>query len=122
MSWVDALKGSLSSMLGQAESAAIPALVKDLLGGAGLQTVLAKLQEGGMSEHVRSWLDANRQNLPLSVDQLRAALGNEQLQRMAASVGLPVDKLLAVLAEHLPQATSATAAGADDASEGEGRQ
>ena len=51
-----------------------------------------------MADHVRSWLDQNRQNLPISTDQLQAALGIQQVQELAGSLGLPVDKLLAVLA------------------------
>jgi uncharacterized protein YidB (DUF937 family) len=107
MSWSDALKGSLGTLIGQAEQAALPALVNKALGQAGLQAVLGKLQEGGMADHVRSWLDQNRQNLPISADQLQAALGNQQVRDLAQSLGLPVDKLLAVLAEHLPAAASA---------------
>ena len=40
--------------------------------------------------------------MPITADQLRAALGNGQIQQLAASFGLPVDKVLASLAEHLP--------------------
>jgi uncharacterized protein YidB (DUF937 family) len=119
MSWSDAIKGSLGSLLGQAEQAALPAIVNRVLGPEGLQAILGKLQDGGMADHVRSWLDQNRQNLPISTDQLQAALGNQQVQELARSLGLPVDKLLAVLAEHLPAAATAAGAGpgADPADE-----
>jgi uncharacterized protein YidB (DUF937 family) len=106
MSWSDALKGSIGSLLNQAEAAALPELFRNAVGADGLQSILTKLQEGGLGEHVRSWVDQNRENLPISAEQLRAALGNEQVQQLATSLGLPVDRLLNVLAEHLPQAAS----------------
>jgi uncharacterized protein YidB (DUF937 family) len=113
MSWIDALKGSLGTLLGEAEQAGLPSIMKKALGEEGLQSILGKLQEGGMADHVRSWIDQNRQNLPISAEQLQAALGNQHIQDLAKSLGLPVDKLLAVLSEHLPQAASAAGAAPD---------
>jgi uncharacterized protein YidB (DUF937 family) len=110
MSWSDALKGSLGTLIGQVEQSALPAIMNQALGQEGLQTILAKLQQGGMAEHVQSWLDQNRQNLPISTDQLRTALGNQHVQQLAQSLGLPVDKLLSVLAQHLPEAASTAGA------------
>jgi uncharacterized protein YidB (DUF937 family) len=52
---------------------------------------------------VASWL-GNGANLPVSVDQLRAALGDEHVRQLAASFGIPVDQLLAQLSQHLPAA------------------
>ena len=48
-----------------------------------------------------SWL-GNGANAGVSPDQLRNALGSDQVQQMARSAGLPVDQLLAMLAQHLP--------------------
>jgi uncharacterized protein YidB (DUF937 family) len=113
MSWHDPLKASVGSILNQAEMAALPAIMNNVLGAEGVQTILTKLQEGGMGQHVSSWLDQTQQNLPLSSEQLRKVSGNEHVQQLAASLGLPVDKMLAVLAEHLPRAASAEATGPD---------
>jgi len=38
----------------------------------------------------------------VTVDQLRAALGNEQVQQIARQLGLPIDGALKLLAEYLP--------------------
>jgi len=46
---------------------------------------------------------ATARNQPVSTDQLRSALGNEQLQQLARQAGLPVDQLLSMLSQHLPQ-------------------
>jgi hypothetical protein len=50
---------------------------------------------------VTLWL-GNGANRAVSPDQLRSALGGEQLQQMAQSSGLPVDQLLSMLSQHLP--------------------
>jgi uncharacterized protein YidB (DUF937 family) len=102
MSWSDTLKG----LVGEAEQAALPGLVKGVLGAEGLQTILTKLNDGGLQGQVASWLDKNRDNLPISADQLRAALGDEHVQQIATSLGIPVDAVLAALSKYLPQAAS----------------
>jgi len=63
---------------------------------------LQQLQQGGLGGQVASWL-GNGANHAISADQLRAALGNEHLQQMAQAAGLPIDKLLAMLSQQLPQ-------------------
>jgi uncharacterized protein YidB (DUF937 family) len=105
-------------MLSQAEMAALPAILNNVLGAGGLQTILTKLQEGGLGQHVNSWLDQTQQSLPLSAQHLHEVIGNEHVQQLTASLGLPVDKALAVLAEHLPLAASAGATGRDVSSNG----
>jgi uncharacterized protein YidB (DUF937 family) len=104
------LKGALGQMLGQAagqfEANALPGLLTQVLGNTQLGSVgglLAKLQEGGLGGQVSSWL-GNGSNMPIGADQLRAALGNEQVQQIANSLGLPTDKILEVLSAHLPGA------------------
>jgi uncharacterized protein YidB (DUF937 family) len=105
MSWSDTLKG----LVGEAEEAALPGLLKGVLGAEGLQTILAKLNDAGLANQVSSWLDKNRDNLPITADQLRAALGDEHVQKIATSLGIPMDTVLATLAQYLPQAASAAA-------------
>ncbi|HEX2839860.1 YidB family protein [Hyphomicrobium sp.] len=103
MSWSDTLKGLVAS----AEQTALPGLVQNLLGAEGLQAVLGKLRDAGLGDQVASWLDSNRANLPISVDQLRAALGDEHIRSIATSLGLPVDAVLDGLAKYLPEAAAA---------------
>jgi uncharacterized protein YidB (DUF937 family) len=96
--------GALSGMLGQVEAAAVPALISAALSKTNLGNLnglVAQLQQGGLGSQVSSWL-GNGANLPVSADQLRSALGNQQVQELAQHFGLPVDKALALLAEHLP--------------------
>jgi len=72
---------------------------------------VSKLQANGLGDQVKSWLgDVN--NLPVTPDQLRAALGNEQVRHLAKHFGLPVDGSLKFLSEHLPAAVdSASSSG-----------
>jgi uncharacterized protein YidB (DUF937 family) len=104
MGLFDSLSGGLKDALGQAEAAAMPALISAVLAKTDLgnmQGLLDKLQQSGLGPQVASWLGDGK-NLPITANQLREALGNGQIQQLAASFGLPVDKVLASLAEHLP--------------------
>ncbi len=98
--------GGLKGLLGQVEATAAPALASALLVKTdlgSLQRIVAKLQSAGLNDQVRSWL-GNGTNLPITADQLRSALGNQQVQQIARQLGLPVDEALKVVAEHLPTA------------------
>jgi uncharacterized protein YidB (DUF937 family) len=95
-----------SGALGQLTASAAPGLISAVLAKTNLgdlSGLVSQLQQGGMNEQVKSWL-GNGANLPVSPDQIRAALGNEQVQQIAAHFGIPVDAALKLLAEHLPAA------------------
>lgn len=95
----------LKSLLGQAESGALPALINAVLAKTeyrDLNGLVAALQKGGLDEQVKSWLGPGA-NLPVTAEQLRAVLGNAQVQDFARQVGLPVDQALKTMAQHLPE-------------------
>ena len=86
-----------------------------LQGGAapgGMSGVLEQLAANGLADHVASWT-GDGQNLPVSPDQIRSALGNEQVQQMADASGLPVGDFLKHMADHLPAAASGQDAPSD---------
>jgi uncharacterized protein YidB (DUF937 family) len=96
----DALKGAL----GQVEAAALPALINGVLAKTqyrDLNGLVAALQNGGLNTQVQSWLGPGA-NIPITEDQLKAVLGNAQVQEFARHLGLPVDQTLAMLAKFLP--------------------
>jgi uncharacterized protein YidB (DUF937 family) len=99
MSWTDALKG----VLDRAEQGSLPDILKSVLGTDGLRDLLGKLQGAGLADEVQSWFNKNKDNLPISPDQIRTALGEEHVQKIARSLGIPVDAILAALAEKLPE-------------------
>lgn len=90
-------------MVGQAEQAALPDLIKGVLGNEGLQSILAKLQSAGFGAQVQSWFDKNKNNLPITPDEIKTALGDEHVQQLARSLGIPVDTILAELSKVLPE-------------------
>lgn len=66
-----------------------------------LDGVLNQLQSSGLGAQVASWLGQGS-NLPISADDLRSALGNEQLQTIGTQLGIPMDQVGELLAKVLP--------------------
>jgi uncharacterized protein YidB (DUF937 family) len=94
----------LGGALGQLEASALPGLINALLAQTqyhDLAGLVAALEKGGLDAQVKSWL-GNGQNMPITADQLKAVLGNAQVQEFARHLGLPVDTMLKILAEALP--------------------
>jgi uncharacterized protein YidB (DUF937 family) len=103
------LRGALGDLAGQAMGqlgANAPALLNQVLGKTELGSVgglLAKLQEGGLGNEVSSWLGSGA-NAGITPEQVREALGNEHVQQIANAIGLPTDKILELMSQHLPDA------------------
>jgi len=101
------LRGALGDLAGQLTGqleANAPGLLNQVLGKTDLGSIgglLSKLQEGGLGNQVSSWL-GNGANLSISPEQVREALGNEQVQQIANSIGLPTDKILEMMSQYLP--------------------
>jgi uncharacterized protein YidB (DUF937 family) len=96
--------GLFDSLKGALESEALPALLNTALAQTqyhDLPGLVAALQQGGLGPQVQSWL-GNGANMPITADQLKAVLGNSQVQDFARHFGLPVDEMLAALAKYLP--------------------
>ncbi len=101
MGLFDSIKGALGSV----EGAAFPAMISAVLAQTqyhDLAGLVAALEKGGLGPQVQSWL-GNGKNLPITEDQLKAVLGNAQLQDFARQSGLPVDEMLKLLAQYLPE-------------------
>jgi uncharacterized protein YidB (DUF937 family) len=106
MSLFDNISGTLKGLLGQFDANSAPGMIAAMLTKTdvgGLQGIVSKLQAAGFGDQVKSWL-GDGANLPITADQLRSALGNEQVQQIARQLGLPVDQALNLLAEHVPAA------------------
>ncbi len=99
------LGDTLSGVLGSLQSAAMPALINAVLEKTqyhDINGLVAALEKGGLGPQVQSWL-GNGANMPITEDQLKAILGNSQLQDLARQFGLPVDAVLKILAQYLPE-------------------
>jgi len=108
MGFLDGIEGTLGAVVGQAmqqggAAALGPALEQTHFGG--LAGLLTQLQQGGLANEVASWCGG--EHIPVSADQIEAALGDSHLQQLAESLHLPTDQVSAFLAQHLPAATAA---------------
>ena len=104
MSIFSQLEGQFGNLLAS-HQAELGGLFQDALANAGgYQGILAKLNQAGLGQQVSSWLATNGKNLPISATQIEAALGDQHLQQLAKSFGVPVDQVANLLAQHLPAA------------------
>jgi uncharacterized protein YidB (DUF937 family) len=111
MGILDTLTNLLSSpaakgIEGQLESAVIPVVLGEVLGNGnqgGLSAIVAKLQQAGFGDQVKSWI-GNGQNIPITADELQQVLGSEKVKELAARFNIPVDQLSKILAQQLPTA------------------
>jgi uncharacterized protein YidB (DUF937 family) len=106
MGILDSLENSpaFKSALGQLEAAVVPVVLSEVLGKSGqggLNAILAKLQQAGFGDQVKSWI-GNGQNLPITAEQLQQVLGSDTVRQLAARFNIPVDQLAKVLAQQLP--------------------
>ena len=78
----------------------------EILEGSGLGNLsglLKQLSSGGLDQHVQSWLGKG-ENMPVSSDQLRNALGDQHVQNIGQQAGIPAERILQILAQYLPAA------------------
>ena len=100
------LGSALRGLAGQGGTGALSDILSQVVGKTDLGSIgglLQQLQRSGLGAQVASWL-GNGENLPISVDQLKSALGDQHLRQLATQLGLPVDQLLSQLSQHLPGA------------------
>ena len=104
MGLLDQLGGSLKGVLGSVAAAEGPAVLSALLAKTNLgslQGLADQLQQGGLADQVKTWL-SDGPNMKVTPDQIRAALGSDQVKQIAQHFGVPVDDALKILAERLP--------------------
>ncbi|WP_407174968.1 YidB family protein [Bradyrhizobium sp. STM 3562] len=104
----DSLENSpaFKSALGQLGAAVLPVVMSEVFGSGGqggLNAIIAKLQQAGFGEQVKSWIGTG-QNLPITADQIRQVLGNDTVRQIAAKYNIPIDQVSEVLAHQLPVA------------------
>jgi uncharacterized protein YidB (DUF937 family) len=108
MGILDSLENSplFKGALGQLEAAVVPVVLSEVLGKGGeggLNAIIAKLQQAGLGDQVKSWIGTG-QNLPITAEQLQQVLGSDVVKQLAARFNIPVDQLSKVLAQQLPAA------------------
>lgn len=100
---LDNIEGDLKDVLGKSGGASnlIAQAFNDV---GGLQGAVDMLRKSGLGDRVDSWLSTHASNLPVTPEEISAALGNEQLQQLAAKFGVPLDQVASILSQHLPAA------------------
>jgi uncharacterized protein YidB (DUF937 family) len=108
MGILDSLENSpmFKGALGQLEAAIVPVVLSEVLGKGGqggLSAIVAKLEQAGLGDQVKSWI-GNGQNLPITAEQLQQVLGSDTVKALAARFNIPIDQLAQILAQQLPVA------------------
>lgn len=99
------VSGVVSKMLENFDPATIPALATQYLAKTELGSVsglLARLRAAGLGAEVDSWLGTGP-NLPITAEQLRAALGDDVVRQFSEATGVSAEKLLSLMADYMPQ-------------------
>ena len=99
---LDKVLGGLGDAAGGGGGGDLAGALGGLVGGqGGLEGLVGQLQQGGLADQVGSWVGTGP-NQAVDPAQLGQALGDDKVQALAAQTGLPVDKLLPMLAGLLP--------------------
>jgi uncharacterized protein YidB (DUF937 family) len=104
MGLLDSIVGSLT---GKADASGGANTALGLLGGlltqsGGLQGLANKFSQSGQGGAFASWIGLG-ENQPISGDQIQKALGSEQVNALAAKLGIDPAQASHFLAEYLPK-------------------
>lgn len=105
MGLLDMVTGALGGAGGATGGNPLLNIVMDMVSNkqaGGLGGLLKTLQDNGLAEQAASWVSTG-QNLPVSGDQIRNALGNGTLGQIAGQLGMSEGAAAGGLADLLPQ-------------------
>ncbi len=68
----------------------------------GLEGILSKFREGGLSQQADSWVGTG-QNMNISADQLQQIFGSSTISDLASRFGMPEDQAGSAMAQVLPE-------------------
>jgi len=71
-------------------------------GGEGISSLVDKLKSGGLGEQVSSWV-GHGQNKPVNAEQVKSALGEDEVAKVAEQAGVSNDEAAQGMAGMLPQ-------------------
>ena len=106
MSLLDSVLGAVTGKpdekAGTSQMTPLIGLLSALLAqSGGLQGLMNKFSQAGMSDVFSKWVSTGP-NPPVSGNQIQQVLGSEQIQSLAAKLGIDPARASEVLAEHLP--------------------
>jgi uncharacterized protein YidB (DUF937 family) len=103
MGLFDGLSGLIENAISSHAGGLSGLMSEAFLHMGGLDGILVKLNDAGFGPQVNSWLGKG-DNIPLSMDEISSVLGSAQLQQIAAKLGVSMDQVPHLLAQHLPTA------------------
>ena len=103
------LDGVLGQVIGQVggnnQTIKMVEAIAGMVGGGGsaggVQGLVEKFTAGGLGDVAKSWVGTG-DNHPVSADQVRSALGDDEVQRVADTAGVSKDEAASGLAALLP--------------------
>jgi uncharacterized protein YidB (DUF937 family) len=97
------LGGLLKGQGGSSIAKLLPAVMGMVGGkGGGIGSLLSKLQEGGLGDQTKSWVDPGASNAPVTSQQVTEALGDHQINDLATQAGVSPQQAAEGLAQILP--------------------
>ena len=97
------MAGSREGAGGAGALMALAPMVIGMFQGGRLQKILGGFQQQGMGDKAESWVGTG-DNQPVSPQDVRSAVGDEQVHQAAQQLGVSDDDAATVLAEVLPRA------------------
>jgi uncharacterized protein YidB (DUF937 family) len=103
MSLLDSVIGGLSGKAeGQPQASPLIAIITTLLAqSGGLQGLMGKFSQAGLGQVFSQWVSTGP-NPPVSGNQIQQVLGPEQIQAIAAKLGIDPAQASQMVADHLP--------------------
>ncbi|HGO5823720.1 TPA: YidB family protein [Mannheimia haemolytica] len=97
--------GSLaSSVLGSSNQSTATQLIQNLLASqGGIEGLIAKFQQGGLDDVLRTWISSDEDNAPVSGEQISNVFGQENIQNVAQEAGVDAADASDLLAQFLPK-------------------
>lgn len=92
-----------SSILGGNQSSAVQLIQSLLQSQGGIEGLLAKFQQGGLDDLLKTWISNEEENAPVSSEQITNVFGQENLQAAAQEAGVDEGEAGNLLAEFLPK-------------------
>jgi uncharacterized protein YidB (DUF937 family) len=104
MGFLDSIVGALNAQT-QTSGGANPLI--GVFGGlleqsGGLQGLMAKFNQAGQGDAFKSWIGTG-ENQPISGNEVHQVLGSEQVNALAAKLGIDPNQASHLLAEYLPK-------------------
>ena len=101
MGFFDSIAGSVLDQMAGEKAGTAKLAIEIFNQYGGLNGIIAKFQEGGLSDIAASWI-GNGENQPVSPTQITDVFGSDAIATIAAKFNINTDSLSSQLAEHLP--------------------